>query len=87
MEKPTAKPSVEDLIPKVEPGEKWVAQDGKEYTVHKDGTTLIDEKGDYYSPFWLDPTGLRPLPKEMMDRIADWQFFDAETIDAIIAAS
>jgi len=82
MEKPTAKPSVEDLIPTVEPGEKWVAQDGKEYIVHKDGATLIDEKGDYYSPI-----DLLPLPKAEIDTFADWNFFDAETVDAIIAAS
>jgi len=82
MEKPTAKPSVEDWIPTVEPGEKWVAQDGKEYTVHKDGETLSDEKGDYYSQI-----DLLPLPEAEIDTFADWNFFDAETVDAIIAAS
>ena len=58
------------------------AQDGNGYTVHPDGSTLIDSEGNYFSSF-----DLRPLPKHEIDTAHKYACFPDEIVDEVIAAS
>ena len=69
-------------MPSAKPGGRWTAQDGNSYTVHSDGSTLIDRNGDYFSPF-----DLRPLPKHEIDTAHRYACFPDDIVDEIIAAS
>lgn len=67
-------------LPRVPPGEKWTAQDGREYTVHRNGHTLIAADGNYFSSF-----DLRPLPKIHVDRAARCAVFEGEEPELMLA--
>ena len=69
-------------LPHAKPGKEWIAQDGNSYTVHPDGSTLIDRNGDYFSSF-----DLRPLPKHEIDTAHQYACFPGDIVDEIIAAS
>ncbi len=66
-------------LPRVPPGEKWTAQDGREYTVHRNGRTLIDKRGRYFSAI-----DLRPLPKLEIDRAHRYAVFEGEEAEILL---
>ena len=66
--------------PTVPPGAKWTAQDGREYTVHRNGHTLIDPAGDYFSCF-----DLQPLHKDAVDRAFKYAVFEGNEPEMILA--
>lgn len=76
------KPSLIERMPTKDPGEIWTAWDGKDYTIHADGTTLIDEGGNYLSPF-----DLQPLPKDTVDFVAPLACATPEDVERAIAMS
>ena len=66
--------------PTVPPGAKWTAQDGREYTVHRNGRTLIDPAGNYFSCFTLEP-----LHKIAVDRAFKYRVFRGDEAERILA--